>query len=136
MCDMSARKSEKLQNRRDLHKGICGVDQAAGGGLRWRIREFTQQMRKNQTADNVITAMAAHLTVLSFAGQNTGGMDIRERSGRKNNTMRDVLISIPTLAYKDWRIFFNFGDEDEEDRAVRNMRKEFPYRDDIEKVKR
>lgn len=51
-------------------------------------------------------------------------------------SMRDVLISIPTLAYKDWRIFFNFGDEDEEDRAVRNMRKEFPYRDDVEKVKR
>ena len=50
--------------------------------------------------------------------------------------MRDVLISIPTLAYKDWRIFFNFGDEDEEDRAVRNMRKEFPYSDDVEKVKR
>ena len=110
--------------------------QTAGGGLRWRIREFTQQMRKNQTADDVITAMAAHLTVLSFAGQNTGGMDIRERSGRKNNTMRDVLISIPTLAYKDWRIFFNFGDEDEEDRAVRHLRKEFPYRDDVEKVKR
>lgn len=90
----------------------------------------------HQTADDVITAMAAHLTVLSFAGQNTGGMDIRERSGRKNNTMRDVLISIPTLAYKDWRIFFNFGDEDEEDRAVRSLRKEFPYRDDVEKVKR
>ena len=51
-------------------------------------------------------------------------------------SMRDVLISIPTLAYKDWRIFFNFEDEDEEDRVVRNMRKEFPYRDDVEKVKR
>ena len=51
--------------------------------MRWRIREFTQQMMKTQTADNVITAMAAHLTVLSFAGQNTGGMDIRERSGRE-----------------------------------------------------
>ena len=51
-------------------------------------------------------------------------------------SMRDVLISIPTLAYKDWRIFFNFGDEDEEDRAVRNLRREFPYRDDVEKVKR
>lgn len=50
--------------------------------------------------------------------------------------MRDVLISIPALAYEDWRIFFNFGDEGEEDRAVRNMRKEFPYRDDVEKVKR
>ena len=110
--------------------------QTSGGGLRWRIREFTQQMRKNQTADDVITTMAAHLTVLSFAGQNTGGMDIRERSGRKNNTMRDVLISIPTLAYKDWRIFFNFGDEDEEDRAVRHLRKEVQYRDDVEKVKR
>ena len=50
--------------------------------------------------------------------------------------MRDVLISIPTLAYKDWRVFFNFGDEDEEDRAVRNLRREFPYRDDVEKDKR
>lgn len=50
--------------------------------------------------------------------------------------MRDVLISIQTLAYKDWRIFFNFGDEDEEDQAVRNLRREFPYRDDVEKVKR
>lgn len=115
---------------------MFGLVETAGGGLRWRIREFTRKMRKNQTADDVITAMAAHLTVLSFAGQNTGGMDIREWSGRKNNTMRDVLISIPTLAYKDWRIFFNFGDEDEEDRAVRNMQKEFPYRDDVEKVKR
>lgn len=46
--------------------------------------------------------------------------------------MRDVLISIPTLAYKDWRV----GDEDEEDKTVRNMRKEFPYRNDVEKVKR
>ena len=50
--------------------------------------------------------------------------------------MRDVLISIPTLAYKDWRIFFNFGDEDEEERVRRSYRKEFPYRDDVEKVKR
>ena len=50
--------------------------------------------------------------------------------------MRDVLISIPTLAYKDWRIFFDFGDEYEEERAVRSMHKEFPYRDDVEKVKR
>lgn len=50
--------------------------------------------------------------------------------------MRDVLISIPTLAYKDWRVLLNFGDEDEEDKTVRNMRKEFPYRDDVEKVKR
>lgn len=50
--------------------------------------------------------------------------------------MRDVLISIPTLAYKDWRVFFNFGDEDEEERAVRHLRKEFPYRDDVEKVNR
>ena len=50
--------------------------------------------------------------------------------------MRDVLISIPTLAYKDWRILFNFGDEDEEDRAVRNLCREFPYCDDVEKVKR
>ena len=50
--------------------------------------------------------------------------------------MRDVLISIPALSYKDWRVFFNFGDEDEEDRAVRHLRKWFPYRDDVEKVKR
>lgn len=76
------------------------------------------------------------INATSAAGRSMGGMDIGERSGRKNNTMRDVLISIPTLAYKDWRIFFNFGDEDEEDRAVRNMRKEFPYRDDVEKAKR
>ena len=104
--------------------------------MRWKIRVFTQQMMKIQTADDVITAMAAHLTVISFADRNMGGMDIRERSGRKNNAMRDVLISIPALAYKYWRIFFNFGDEDEEDRAVRNMQKEFSYRDDVEKVKR
>ena len=50
--------------------------------------------------------------------------------------MRDVLISIPTLAYKNWRIFIDFGDEDEEDRSVRHLYKEFPYRDDVEKVKR
>lgn len=104
--------------------------------MRWRIRGFTRQMMKSQTADNAITVMEVCLTVLSFADRNTDGMDIRERSGRKNNTMRDVLISIPTLAYKDWRIFFNFGNEDEEDRAVRNLRKDFPYRDDVEKVKR
>lgn len=50
--------------------------------------------------------------------------------------MRDVLISIPALAYKDWRVFFNFGDEDEEDKACRACRREFPYRGDVEKVKR
>lgn len=50
--------------------------------------------------------------------------------------MRNVLISIPILAYEDWRIFFDFGDEDEEDRSVRRLHKEFPYRDDVEKVKR
>lgn len=50
--------------------------------------------------------------------------------------MRDVLISVPILAYKDWRVFLNFGDEDEEDKTVRNLRKEFSYRDDVEKVKR
>ena len=111
--------------------------QTSGGGLRWRIRGFTQQTRKNQTADDVITAIwIVSIFVLIHAGRNTDGMDIRERSGRKNNAMRDVLISIPTLAYKDWRIFFNFGDEDEEDRAVSHLRKEFPYRDDVEKVKR
>lgn len=92
---------------------------------------------KIQIVDDVTTVIwTVSIFVLIRAGQNTGGMDIRERSGRKNNTMRDVLISIPTLAYKDWRIFFNFGDEDEEDRAVRNLRREFPYRDDVEKVKR
>lgn len=51
-------------------------------------------------------------------------------------SMRDVLISVPILAYKDWRVFLNFGDEDEEDKTVRNLRKEFSYRDDVEKVKR
>lgn len=102
--------------------------------MRWRIKEFTQQMMKSQSADDVITKTIRF--VLNIVGRNVDGMDIGERSGRKNNTMRDILISIPTLAYKDWRIFFNFGDEDEEDRAVRNMRKEFPYRDDVEKVKR
>ena len=92
---------------------------------------------KNRIADDVTTVIwTVSIFVLIRAGRNTGGMDIRERSGRKNNTMRDVLISIPTLAYKDWRIFFNFGDEDEEERAVRHLRKEFPYRDDVEKVKR
>ena len=86
--------------------------------------------------DVIIAIWTVNIFALIYADRNMGGMDIRERSGRKNNTMRDVLISIPTLAYKDWRIFFNFGDEDEEDRAVRNLRREFPYRDDVEKVKR
>ena len=94
-------------------------------------------MTKNQIADDVTTVIwTVSIFVLIRVGRNMGGMDIRERSGRKNNTMRDVLISIPTLSYKDWRIFFNFGNEDEEDKAVRNLRREFPHRDNVEKVKR
>lgn len=55
--------------------------QTAGGGLRWRIREFTQQMMKNQTADDVITAIwIVSIFVLIHAGRNTDGMDIRERN--------------------------------------------------------
>lgn len=38
------------------------------------------QMMKSQTADDAITAIVAHLIVLSFAGRNTGGMGIREWS--------------------------------------------------------
>ena len=50
--------------------------------------------------------------------------------------MRDVLISIPVLAYKDWKVYFDFNDEFEEERAQREYRKEFPYQYDGEKVKR
>ena len=35
---------------------------------------------KIQTVDDVIIAMAAHLTAPRFADKNTGGMDIRERN--------------------------------------------------------
>lgn len=55
--------------------------QTAGGGLRWRIREFTQQMRKNQTADDVITVIwTVSIFVLIRAGRNMDGMDMRGQS--------------------------------------------------------
>lgn len=68
---------------------MFGLAETAGGGLRWKIKEFTPQMRKSQTADDATTAMEVYLTVLSFADRNMGGVDIRERDiWRMTNDIR------------------------------------------------
>ena len=50
--------------------------------------------------------------------------------------MRSMIISIPIIAYKDWRICFNYGDEREEEKACRNMQREYPRQgNEVEKTK-
>lgn len=50
--------------------------------------------------------------------------------------MRSTIISVPVIAYKDWRIFFNYGDEWEEERSCKNIQKEYPHKsDEVEKTK-
>ena len=48
---------------------------------------------------------------------------------------RGCIISVPVLSYKDWRVQYNFGDEQEEKRFCDKIRKEYPYKEDVEKVK-
>lgn len=37
------------------------------------------------------------------------------------------IISIPVLAYKDWIVQYNFGDEWEEKCACNEIKKDYPY---------
>lgn len=50
--------------------------------------------------------------------------------------MRSTIISVPIIAYKDWRICFDYGDEWQEERDCQDMQKEYPRKsDEVEKVK-
>ena len=48
---------------------------------------------------------------------------------------RGCTVSVPVIAYKDWHIQYNFSDEDEEKRRCDEIRKDFPYHNDAEKVR-
>ena len=49
--------------------------------------------------------------------------------------MRNVIISVPVIAYKDWKIWINSDDEDEEEKFINDIKKIYPYRENVEKVK-
>lgn len=48
---------------------------------------------------------------------------------------KGVLISIPQIAYKDWRITYNFGDEDEEYKREKEIQRQYPFREGVDKVR-
>lgn len=48
---------------------------------------------------------------------------------------RGCVISVPVIAYKDWRIQYDFNDEDEEKRRCDEIKKDWPYHSDVEKVR-
>lgn len=48
---------------------------------------------------------------------------------------RGCVVSIPIIAYKDWRIQYNFDDENEEKCVCDKIKKEYPYHDDVDKVR-
>lgn len=48
---------------------------------------------------------------------------------------RGCVISIPVIAYKDWRIQYNFNNEDEEKRACDKIKREYPYHEGVDKVR-
>lgn len=57
-------------------------------------------------------------------------------SGERSRRMRSTIISVPIIAYKDWRICFDYGDEWQEERDCQDMQKEYPRKsDEVEKVK-
>lgn len=48
---------------------------------------------------------------------------------------KGVLISIPQIAYKDWRIQYNFGDDEEEYKEEKDIEKNYPFQDGDDKVR-
>ena len=48
---------------------------------------------------------------------------------------RGCVVSVPVIAYKDWRIQFDFNDEEEEKRCCDKIKKDFAYHSDVEKVR-
>lgn len=48
---------------------------------------------------------------------------------------KGVLISIPQIAYKDWRICYNFADDEEEYKKEKEVEKIYPFQESVDKVK-
>lgn len=48
---------------------------------------------------------------------------------------KGVLISIPQIAYKDWRIQYIFDDEEEEYKREKEIQRQYPFKGDVEKVR-
>ena len=48
---------------------------------------------------------------------------------------RGCTVFVPVIAYKDWHIQYDFKDEDEEKRRCDEIRKDWPYHSDVEKVR-
>lgn len=48
---------------------------------------------------------------------------------------KGVLISIPQIAYKDWRIQYNFSDEEGERKREKEIQRQYPFQERVDKVR-
>ena len=63
------------------------------------------------------------------------GNNIRNARFKEAYMYRGCVISVPVIAYKDWHIQYDFKDEDEEKCRCDEIKKDWPYHSDVEKVR-